>query len=63
MTSQSANTDNSGSILTGGFVHNFGTLASIKILFALYTNSFVRSFASSIKMMGSSLVVSHNRAK
>ena len=30
--------------------------------FALYTNSFVRSFASSINITGSSLVISHNRA-
>ena len=30
--------------------------------FALYTNSFVRSFASSINITGSSLVRSHNRA-
>ena len=31
-------------------------------IFVLYTNSFARSFASSIQMMGSSLALSHNRA-
>ena len=29
-------------------------------ILVFYTNSFVRSFASSIRMMGSSLVISHN---
>ena len=31
--------------------------------FALYTNSFARSFASSISIAGSSLVIRHNQAR
>ena len=34
--------------------------SSIGVLFALYANSFMRSFASCIRMMGSSLAISHN---
>ena len=43
--------------------NNFPRLPSIGILFALYTGSFARSFASSIDITGSLLVISHNRAK
>ena len=41
--------------------NDFPKLSSTGIVFALYTNRFVRSFASSISIMRSSLVISHNR--
>ena len=43
------------------FPHITPGLSSIGNLFALYyTDRFVRSFVSSIRMMGSSLAISHN---
>ena len=44
------------------FPHNFRWLLYFFFdFFALCTNSFVRSFASSINITGSSLVISHNQ--
>ena len=40
--------------------NNFPKLSSIWVMFALFNNSFMRSFASSIRMMGSSLAIIYN---
>ena len=46
--------------LTPHLSDKFPKLSSIGVLFALCISSFVRSFVSSIRMMGSSLAISHN---
>ena len=43
--------------------NNFPRLPSTGNMFALYTSSLARSFASSINITGSSLAISQNRAK
>ena len=45
------------------FPHNFRWLSYFGIFFAFCTNSFARSFASSINITGSSLVIRHNQAQ